>query len=252
MHPPTAIRSCDLDQIAALRDSYRRELNCQIVHDSIHSRPGWTREYIFESAQSSIGYGSIAVDGPWRDRPTIYEFYVEPSYRNRAFDIFSDFRIVGGAKAIETQTNNRLLTTMLHTLARKIRGEAILFEDAFETNFQPARACVRLAVPEDKEALRRRELDENAVWVVTLSGDVVGGGGVLQHYNRPYGDLFMDIARPFRRNGLGAYLIQELKVVCRGLGAIPAARCAINNVPSRRTLQKAGFVPCGNIVAGEL
>ena len=35
-------------------------------------------------------------------------------------------------------------------------------------------------------------------------------------------------------------------------GSVPAARCNIGNLASRKTLQKAGFVPCGNLVAGDL
>jgi RimJ/RimL family protein N-acetyltransferase len=62
----------------------------------------------------------------------------------------------------------------------------------------------------------------------------------------------MKIAEPFQGRGLGAYLVQELKRACRTGGSVPAARCNIGNTASRRTLQKAGFVPCGNLVSGEL
>jgi GNAT superfamily N-acetyltransferase len=96
------------------------------------------------------------------------------------------------------------------------------------------------------------ELDDGAGWVVTLNGAIAGAGGVLYHYNRPYGDIYMKIAEPFRRRGLGAYLVQELKAACRAGGSVPAARCNIANRASRRTLQKAGFVPCGNLIAGDL
>ena len=88
--------------------------------------------------------------------------------------------------------------------------------------------------------------------MVTMNGEIAGAGGVLYHYNRPYGDLYMKIGERFRRKGLGAYLVQELKTVCRTQGSVPAARCNVENLPSRRTLQKSGFIPCGNIVAGDL
>ena len=38
-------QSCELESILALRDMYRLEMSCQIIHDSIHSRAGWTQEY---------------------------------------------------------------------------------------------------------------------------------------------------------------------------------------------------------------
>jgi GNAT superfamily N-acetyltransferase len=113
-------------------------------------------------------------------------------------------------------------------------------------------AAFRAAEPDDVEALKSHELDESADWVATVNGAIAGAGGILYHYSRPYGDIYMKTAEPFRRRGIGAYLVQELKAVCRKGGSVPAARCNIANIPSRATLQKAGFVPCGNLVAGDL
>ena len=72
------------------------------------------------------------------------------------------------------------------------------------------------------------------------------------HYNRPYGDIYMKVAEPFRRRGLGSYIVQELKKICYGMGNIPCARCNTSNIISRKTLQKAGFVPCAHILKGAL
>jgi GNAT superfamily N-acetyltransferase len=74
----------------------------------------------------------------------------------------------------------------------------------------------------------------------------------LFHYNRPYGDIYMDVAESFRRRGVGSFLVQELKRACYEGGNIPAARCNPGNIASRRTLQKSGFVPCGNILNGSV
>ena len=89
-------------------------------------------------------------------------------------------------------------------------------------------------------------------WVLRLGEEKVGGGGILFHYNEPYGDIYMDVAEPFRRRGLGAYLVQELKRETYRLGSIPAARCSPDNVGSRKTLQKAGFVPYAHILNGSI
>jgi hypothetical protein len=40
MHPQAKL-SC-ASEILGLRERYREEMNCQIVHDSIHRRTGWT------------------------------------------------------------------------------------------------------------------------------------------------------------------------------------------------------------------
>src|SRR5581483_6286000 len=99
------IRISELDEIKPLREDYRREMNCQIIYDSIHRRPGWTREYLLEVAGVAAGYGSVAVDGPWHDNPALYEFYVKHEHRMRTFDLFASLQAVCEAKIIETQTN---------------------------------------------------------------------------------------------------------------------------------------------------
>ena len=51
--------------------------------------------------------------------------------------------------------------------------------------------------------------------------------------------------------GLGSFLVQELKRVCYEDWASCRQRAAVlQNVASQRTLQKAGFVPCGHILTG--
>lgn len=233
------VRATEPSEIEPLREKYRAEINCQIIHDSIHGRPGWTREFALHDDGAVIGYGSVAVAGPWRDNPALYEFFVEPEHRTRMFEAFAALLPLCGAKIIETQSNDPLLTVMLHAFARNVRAEAILFEDGFRTSLCPQGAGFRAAAESDDDALRRFELDESAAWVTTMNGEIAGAGGVLYHYNRPYGDVYMKIAEPFQRRGLGAYLVQELKAVCRAGGRVPAARCNVNNVASRRTLQKA-------------
>src|SRR5713101_3091337 len=122
-----SVRASELREISPLRDRYREEMDCQIVHDSIHGRPGWTQEYVLDLNGAAVGYGSVAVDGPWRDNPTLYEFYVKREHRTRTFDLFADLLATCRAKVIETQSNARLLTVMLHTFSRNARTESILF-----------------------------------------------------------------------------------------------------------------------------
>ena len=227
-------------------------MNCQIIHDSIHERPGWTQEYVLELAGSPAGYGSVAVGGPWRNSPAIYELYLQPQYRTRVFEAFETLLAACNANKIEVQTNDKLLTVMLHTYASNTEAEAILFEDAFQTTPSLAGVSIRTATAHDAPAISLLHLDDGAKWVLTVDDEVAGSGGVLYHYNRPYGDIYMKIAEPFRRRGLGAYLVQELKTVCRRGGGVPAARCNVGNEASRRTLQRAGFIPCGNLLIGKL
>lgn len=62
------------EALLPLRTRFRQEMNCQIVHDSIHRREGWTRSYLLEQSATIAGFGSVAVDGPWKGKPTVFEF----------------------------------------------------------------------------------------------------------------------------------------------------------------------------------
>ena len=89
-------------------------------------------------------------------------------------------------------------------------------------------------------------------WVIESDGTIVATGGFLTHYNPPYADIFMEVTEAARRQGIGSYLLQELKRVCYEAGMRPAARCNPDNLASRRTLEKAGFLPCGRLLVGEV
>ena len=241
-----------LPAIQHLRDIYRHEMHCQIIHDSLHDRPGWTTPYRLTVDGSAAGYGAVAHAGPWKDKPTIFEFFVLPTQRHRTFRLFSAFVAACGTRAVETQTNGPFLGVLIHTLCPSVAAEAILYEDRATTSIGVPGALVRPVTAADAGQVAARGLDGNAKWLLQVNGDVAGTGGILYHYNRPYGDLFMEVAGPFRRRGLGAFLVQELKRFCYEGGSVPAARCNVDNAASRSTLQNAGFAPCGAIVTGTI
>jgi GNAT superfamily N-acetyltransferase len=249
---PITVRRADYSEIAPLREAFRREMNGQIVHDSIHTRSGWTLEYALIDAGTTIGYGSVAVGGPWRNRPTVYEFYVAPERRSRSFELFETFLADSDPEAFEVQTSDTLSTVMCLTYARDIGTERIVFRDDATTMLQVDGAALRRVTPPEEIAAAMEDRQGGGKWVVEIDGTAVASGGVLFHYNPPYCDIYMDVNEPFRRRGIGSYLVQELKRICYDLGAIPCARCSPSNVASRRTLQRAGFVPFAHILFGAI
>ena len=246
------VRPVDYAEIVSLRDAFRQEMGDQIVHDSIHARLGWTLEYAITQADRAIGYGSVAVAGPWRDRPTVYEFYLAPAYRSRAFELFDAFLDASRPNAFEVQTSDALSTMMCLTRAQDIGTERIVFRDADTTMHNAIGATLRCVTPAEEIQTAIAERQGGGEWVVEIDESVVARGGMLFHYNRPYSDIYMDVDEPFRRRGIGTYLVQELKRLCYELGAIPCARCSTTNEASRRTLQRAGFVPFAHILFGSL
>jgi hypothetical protein len=125
------------EDVLPLRTRYREEMNCQIVHDSIHRREGWTLSYVLELGGVSAGFGSVAIGGPWKDKPTVFEFYVLPERRSRAFDLFEALLAASDARFFEVQTNDVLPTIMALTYGRDIATEKIVFHDKLTTAHLP-------------------------------------------------------------------------------------------------------------------
>jgi GNAT superfamily N-acetyltransferase len=238
--------------VLPLRERYCGEMQCQVMFYQLYLRPGWTEMFSLHIDGELVGFGTKAIGGPWRERPTIVEFYVSSEQRSHVFRLFEALLTQTGVRHIETQSNGTLLAHMLLAWSRDVVSESILFEDKFTTDLPAIGATVRQITPEAEihAAIDRRS--GGGEWQIVVDNATVGQGGILFHYNRPYGDIHMEITEQLRQRGLGSYFVQDLKRACRGLGAIPAARCNRDNLASRYTLQRAGFVPCGHLLTGSI
>jgi GNAT superfamily N-acetyltransferase len=245
-----SVRQVTLKELAVMREAYRVEQNCQIVHDSLHSRRGWTREFAIAEGDRVVAYTSLAVDGPWRGKPTLYEVFVVPDRRSRAFAFFEAFLEAAKPAGFEVQSSDLLLTALTVTFAREIATEKVVFRDDSTTAHALPGATLRCLTPASEIRHAIAERAGGGEWALEVDGTAVGKGGIFFHYNPPYGDIYMEIDEPHRRCGYGGFLVQELKRLCRELGQVPGARCDPTNAASRRTLQRAGFVPYAHILIG--
>lgn len=249
-HGAIGVAPVSLDEVRLWRDMHRLEMACQVTKDSVPGRPGWTQEYLLTLDGAPVGYGSVASAGPWQGEPTVIEIYVAPPHRQRLLDLYAAFLRVSAAVKVEVQSNDTLAAILLHRHCVEVASEAILFHDRFVTALSVAGATMRQATAEEEPEATPEQLRWRGV--VEIDGQVAGTGGVLFHYNRPYGDIYMAVNEGFRRRGVGSFLVQELKRWCYQAGHIPAARCNVDNLASQRTLQKAGFVPCGHVLVGRV
>ncbi len=222
------------------------------MHDSIHRRNGWTVTYMLNVDGVTAGFGSIALAGPWKDKPSIFEFFVLPEYRAHGFELFEALLVASNARFMEIQSSDVLLAVMLHTYARDIWSEKIVFRDAITTALPANGATVqKLTSYQDTwNAIAQRQ--GGAEYQLKLDGATIASGGLLFHYNVPYADIYMETVERFRRQGFGSYLVQELKRCAYALGSIPCARCDPANIASRETLQKAGLAPFAHILNGTI
>jgi GNAT superfamily N-acetyltransferase len=247
---PIDVSPVPVDEVLPLRELYRQEMNCQIVHDSLPRR-GFGNLFLLRLDGRPAGYGFVmGYQGEPKDM--IREFFVLPAYRGSALPMFRRLIETSQARRIEAQTNDVLLTLMLYDCASEIRSETVVFHDALMTNLSIPGAILRQVADADKEWIFEHKVEPVGEWLIEVDGSIVATGGVATHYNPPYGDLFMEVDEPHRRRGYGSYLIQELKRVAYEMGKIPAARCNVANAASRATLQKAGLLPCARLLCGVL
>lgn len=237
------------DEIVPLRELHRDEMGCQIVHDSLPRR-GLSHCYLFRIDGGVVGYGTVFGIGD-DPKETVDELFVRTEHRGRVGDLFQALVAESGARRIQAQTNDPLMTLVLFDHGEGIERERILFHDGFASTLEAPGAVLRRATEEDAgRPFDGQPLKDFRDWLLELDGEIVATGGILFHYNPPYGDLYMAVADPYRRRGYGSFLIQELKRECYAMGKVPAARCNAENVASRATLQKAGMLPCGSILTG--
>jgi len=233
-----------------MREAYRREMNCQIVHDSWHAR-GFTQSYLFHMGQAVVGYGSVGGVPP-EPKTIVKEFFVLPERRAAALPLFRRLAAVSGARTVEAQTNDVLLSLMLHDCAVDLTSDTILFGDAVTTDHRAPGVRLRPLTDADRAQVFAHTVEPVGGWGLESDHGIVATGGLFFHYNPPFGDIYMEVAEPFRRKGYGSYLVQELKRICRETGHIPAARCNEGNSGSRLALERAGMLPCARIVKGAL
>lgn len=80
---------------------------------------------------------------------------------------------------INVQTNDSLITVMLHTFAHAITSDSVLFNDSLTTALSPTGATFRGATPAEVRDVPSDQLK----WygVVEFEGQVAATGGILFH-----------------------------------------------------------------------
>ena len=240
--------------VLPLRELRRREMNAQITHDSFPRR-GLSDAYLIRVGGRIAGYASVA-NKYWKG--SVDEFHTMPAYRAQALAMFRALLSASGATHVRAQSNDRLLHQMLHDCAgADLEVGAVLFEDGFTTSLPnpggaDAPGILREVTGETQARFFPDAGDDAPQWMVEHAGVAVAWGGVLSHYNPPFGDLYFEVADAHRRRGWASWLVQELKRIAYEGGKVPAARCDPANVGSRKSMQNAGMLPVGHILVGEV
>jgi GNAT superfamily N-acetyltransferase len=239
----------NLKEILYLRNLFLQENNFQIRYNACHER-GWSDSYLLHFNNETIGYGSVKGKENFKDRNTVFEFYLIPSFRNLSSRVFLELLCSSKAGFIECQSNDLLLTSLLYQHAQNINSDVVLFEENFLPDIKSNTALFRKRNAND--TIFEHKSEPVGDFVFEINKHVVATGGFLLHYNMPFADLYMEVEESYRKKGLGSFLIQELKQQCYLSGRVPAARTGLDNIASQATLTKAGLKIAGFMLLGDV
>ncbi len=86
-------------------------------------------------------------------------------------------------------------------------------------------------------------IDRGQVFILVNENELIGIGECrISVSQAPYADLGMITDKRQRLRGIGVYILAKLKQYCYERGATPICSCAADNLPSRKTIEKAGFI----------
>lgn len=236
-----------LKEILSLRNLFLQESNFQIRYNASHER-GRTDSYLITVESTPIGYGSIKGNENPAERNTVFEFYIIPSFRHLSSGAFAMLLNISSASFIECQSNDTFLASMLYEYGQNINANVVLFKDQNATSLFLGTAFFRNR--NDDDIIFEHKLEPVGDFVLERNKEIVATGGFLLHYNAPFADLYMEVREDCRQQGLGSFLLQEVKRQCYLSGRVPAARCDIENIASRATLLKAGLTVAGFLLLG--
>ncbi len=243
------IEKTDLDHIQLFRNLFLQATNFQIRYHACHER-GWSDSYLIKAGEVAIGYASIKGKENRDDRDAVFEFFLVPAYKKWALPAFLELIQVSGVKYIECQSNDTLLTSILFERTDHICSDTILFEEQRSTDYSIPGVIFRSKRAE--EVVFKHHMEPVGNYVLERNGEVIATGGFLLHYNFPFADLYMEVKEEHRKQGMGSFLLQEIKKACYQSGRVPAARCGINNLASKACLMRAGLKIAGYMLIGEI
>jgi len=244
------IKAASAQEIAPLRKLYldslpeAQELYLEMLIDKAAC-------YIVQIDAKPAGYFFL---GP---NAALFEYFIVPEYINRVDRIFQEIVRAFNVQTALCKSFDQTLLSCCIAVQKSVKAIGIHFRERREKPLplNPA-VQIRFAVPEDehKIALMNEEVFEEdeqigdyiktqRLLVFTLH-DAILGFGIFSRVipGRPEFDIGMLVDKPYRNQGYGSYIIHYLAEYCGNNGWRGICGCAIDNIASRKSLEKAGFI----------
>ena len=236
---PSALREAHLDSLPEPQIHHMERLasSAQIV--------------LIVSHGETVGYVGV-------NKECVVEFYLTDAALPWRSDAFYAAAEHTGARSALVKSFDALTLSTIAEREVKARVVGVNFMTFDESTFVPRpEITARSAERSDASSVREiaADLYEDAAEIdhhiaarellMFESGATLVGCGFVTRIrpNRNAFDIGMAVAPGFRRRGIGEYIVRHLRRHCvTTLDGRPIAGCAMENIASRRTLEKSGFI----------
>lgn len=243
-----------LHSLASWRNIYLDSLHyAQDMHSEsmISWMPG-VACYLINNSNKSVGY--IILNGS----NELIEVFLDDDLLFQKELLFSEVIDKFDIKNVYCKSFDQVLLSCCHRFSSSSSLTGYLFQDyniQFGIVLDDA-IDVRLATMDDVPFLnsfdndmleKGEEIDpyirNNSVYMFLKGNELVGCGYLFNIIpGRIHWDVGMWVNQPFRRKGYGTQIISYLMKYCFDNGFVPTAGCAEDNIASRLTLERCGFV----------
>lgn len=243
-----------IEEIQEQRECYISEL--PFAQDLNIEENIWISQY-YKINMNSIWVGYFCVDV----EKTLWEFYLTKSVLVHSQEIFKYLIDMKYISAAECKTYDQLLISLCFDFYKEAFCSAYLFRDNIDVKFslnEFDNISIKLATNDDYKSLSEinciepgveffhnleGEIRKNEVLIFSLRNELLGAGTCKKiWHSMNYYDIGMVVSEKSRRKGIGTFILTKLKEYCYDNGNIPVAGCYYFNYPSKRTLEKAGFI----------
>ncbi len=220
-----------------------------------------SQKYLIRIKDIDIGYCIV------NNEHIILEFYLIDNYIPICEEIFKLILIKLSTRKAFCKSFDNIFLKCCITYQKRLKLEGVLFRDMIEKNVDLPHPNLYLRIGESKDFTQlslfkegffendgelKVFLDSKSLFCLLIDDEIIGCGIFSRIIkNRPDFDIGMVVHPKYRRKGFGTYIINHLKNYCLENNWRPICGCAIENIGSRRTLEKAGFISKHNLIQFE-
>lgn len=221
---------------------------------------GYAKHWRIIHQKQTIGFYAI------NEENVLLNFFLNREFLSLQLETFTHILVKHKIKKAITGTNHPVFLSACLDFGQQMTTHSYLFEDAGEstisppqlngaspqltlaqlTDFQMAvKFCLEaIEVPREwLEGYYNRLIKRQELYLWQTSDHMIGVCEVRKSTTQPgLADIGMVVAKNYRRQGVGVYLLNQAKQQCYDQDLTPICSCEKDNQGSRKAIHKAGFV----------